>query len=695
VTDTQPRARTALERALAAYPLVAAYVTLLVLYAWQTTRHSTPWLFTDELEWAGKSRGVAHHGVPQLRLHDASFTSLYAYVIAPFWWLGSTDHVYAAIKYANAAIMAASLFPAYALARPFVSRPAAVVCGIATASIPSLAYSSFLIPEPLAYLWSTIALWLIVRALLRPTRATVAVGAVSVLLAPLVRSQLQVLIVAGLIAAGIFAATGPRGRRRIATWTWQERVGAVVLLIGAAVFLGAFANHHSFSWQIGTHYHDRVFTYGLWAFGAFAIGVGVLPAFATIAWLAGTRFAEPAERALASVTIGAIVAFGLYTAVKASYISATFAIRVEERNLIYIAPVVFAVTARWLLTGRARVVPVAVAAACVGYLLWTTPYHNNEKFYSDAPGLSNLQWFNRTWAFTTTDAKRLLFAILVVTVVVAFVKRRAVTVVAALLAVLAVAWNLTGEIAAANASNEFSDSFRGVLPTPPDWIDRATGRARTMFIGRSMQGSNAFWSLEFWNQSIGDVWSVDSTAPGPGPVTTPNYLDTTGAVDPQLPLSWVVASPGVDPAGTLRQTVGGLRLYHVSRPIRIKDAEGLVTPDGWMTNAAWYYHFAPAGRRRGTAVVTMSRSAACGDFAPSRITIRVSRLRIDANGQPAAGKLLAVRHATVHSNPCESKAVRIPVAPPFRIDVSANGTFQPSEFDPRQLSAQVGFGFER
>jgi hypothetical protein len=210
-----------------------------------------------------------------------------------------------------------------------------------------------------------------------------------------------------------------------------------------------------------------------------------------------------------------------------------------------------------------------------------------------------------------------------------------------------------------------------------------------------MQGSNAFWSPEFWNQSIGDVWSVDSTAPGPGPVTTPNYLDTTGAVDPQLPLSWVVASPGVDPAGTLRETVGGLRLYHVTRPIRIKDAEGLVTPDGWMTNAAWYYHFAPAGRRRGTAVVTMSRSAACGDFAPSRITIRVSRLRIDANGQPAAGKLLAVRRATVHSNPCESKAVRIPVAPPFRIDVSADGTFQPSEFDPRQLSAQVGFGFER
>jgi hypothetical protein len=37
--------------------------------------------------------------------------------------------------------------------------------------------------------------------------------------------------------------------------------------------------------------------------------------------------------------------------------------------------------------------------------------------------------------------------------------------------------------------------------------------------------------------------------------------------------------------------------------------------------------------------------------------------------------------------------VRIPVRLPFRIDVTATGTFQPSQYDPRQLSAQIGFGF--
>jgi hypothetical protein len=43
--------RSWLDRAAAAYPLVVAYLFLLVLYGWQTTRHPTPWLFTDELEW--------------------------------------------------------------------------------------------------------------------------------------------------------------------------------------------------------------------------------------------------------------------------------------------------------------------------------------------------------------------------------------------------------------------------------------------------------------------------------------------------------------------------------------------------------------------------------------------------------------------------------------------------------------------
>lgn len=691
--------RSTLDRVLAAYPLVVAYLVLLTLYAWQTTKHSTPWLFTDELEWAGLSRGVAQYGHPQLRFEPQAFNSLYPYLLSPSWWFGSTETAYAVAKYLNAAVMTASLFPAFALARFFVPRWAALACGVATAAIPSLVYTGILIPESLAYFWSTLTLWLIARALVLRTRGAVGVATVAVLLAPLVRQQLQVLILTAFLATAVTAATGRRGRALIGSWSRGERAGAAILCLGAAIWLGALTTHRSYVWQIGTHFHHRMFTYGLWAVGAFAIGVGVLPAFASLAWLFGARFRLPDERALGALLIASVVSFGLYTAVKASYISTTFAIRVEERNLIYISPVVFAVTARWLIAGRARIVPAAFAAAAVAYLLETTPYHNTEHFYSDAPGLSVLQWLNRKpFYFTTDDARRLLFGILIGIVAFAVLRdrmRRVGVAVAGLLAVLVVAWNLTGEIAAANSSNSFSTSFRSVLPTPPDWIDRSTGRAPTIFIGQSLAGSNAFWSLEFWNQSIREVWSVDATAPGPGPTRTPNYLDPSGAVDPQLPLDWVVATPGVDLDGQLVETVGALRLFHVTHPIRVVDAEGGISADAnWMSTSAWYYHFAPRGPVPGNAVVTLSRAAACGDVPPSRITIRVSGLRINSDGQPVAGKLLQARRLTLRSTPCDVRTIRIPTQTPYRIDVSAVGTFQPSQYDPRQLSAQISFGFE-
>jgi hypothetical protein len=702
VASPGPR-RSALDRALAAYPLLIAYLVLLVLYAWETTRHSTPWLFTDELEWAGLSRGVAHHGVPELRLHHAHFTSIYEYMIAPSWWLGATSKAYAAIKYENAAVMTAALFPAYALARLFVTRTASIACGVAAVAIPAVFYTGLIIPEALAYFWSTLALWLLARALLAPSRRSVALAAGAALIAPFVRSELSVLLAAGVLAASLSVATSGRGRRVIGSWSKRERAGALMLLVGFAILLGAFMTQHSYSWQIGTHFHHRAFTYGLWAFGAFTIGVGVAPVFLTLVWLVGARFREADERALAATIVGAVVGFGLYTAVKASYLSTNFAIRVEERNLIYLSPLVFVTSARWLLAGRARAIAVVASAGAVAYLLYSTPYHNNEHFYSDAPGLSVLQWLNRTWYFTTADAHRLMYAILACSILIVVVwdwsqsrggrLRRGHAAVGAILAVAIVGWNLTGEITAADSSNSFSKSFRSVLPTPPSWIDQETGRGRTMFIGQALGNSNAFWSLEFWNQSIGDVWSVDASAPGPGPSTTPNFLDLTGAVDPQLPLNWIVAGPGVDPVGHLTETVGGLRLYRVPHPIRLAAAQGNVSPDGWMATNAWYYRFASPKSGRGTAVVRLTRAAACGAIPPSRITIRVSRLRLNGDSQPVAGQLLALRRVLLRSTPCDTRAVQIPVRPPFRIDVTAVGTFQPSASDLRQLSAQIAFEF--
>src|SRR5262249_3071375 len=191
-------------------------------------------------------------------------------------------------------------------------------------------------------------------------------------------------------------------------WSRGDRIGAGVLVFGLAVFLDVLVAHRSYEWFIGTHFWHRAFTYGLWAFGAFAIGVGVIPVLLALAWGLSARVDRDEERVLVSVLISSVVAFGLYTAVKASYESTIFSIRIWERNLIYLSPVVFVAAARWVVAGRGRLLPVVVAACATGYLIATTPYHAYEHFNSDAPGLAILQWMNRTWSLTIGNLRGLL-----------------------------------------------------------------------------------------------------------------------------------------------------------------------------------------------------------------------------------------------------------------------------------------------
>jgi len=348
------------------------------------------------------------------------------------------------------------------------------------------------------------------------------------------------------------------------------------------------------------------------------------------------------------------------------------------------------------------VLPLVAAAAATAYLLGSTPYHAYEHFYSDAPGLAILQWLNRTWAFTVSDLQWLLFGILAFGILLALaiaahdrttnrVARQAVMALISASAIAVVAWNLTGEVTAANSSNSFAKTIVS-LPSPPDWIDRATGRQRTVFVGQELGNSNAFWSIEFWNQSIQDVFTVDGSSPGLGRTWTPNFADVDGEVSaPRVSDRFGVAPRNITLAGRPVELAGGLQLYELDQPIRITSFTSGISSDGWMGDHSSFVVFGKPNARPGTVLVTASRLASCGEIAPARLTIRLSRLRIDGNEQPAAGRLLAVKRLVVRSNPCEQGAVRIQARPPFRIDVGATGFFRPA--DGRTLSVQIGYAF--
>jgi hypothetical protein len=694
-----------LDRALAAYPVVVAYLVLLILTAWQTTRHATPWNFTDELKWAELSRSVARTGHPQLRMQDAPFDSLYTYFLAPAWLFRSTETAYAVAKYLNAAVVTATLFPAYGLARLFAARRS-VALGVAVcvAAIPAVSYASMLIPEPLAYFWSTLVLWLLARALLRPTRVTIAAAAATLAVAPFVRTELAVLAPAAVIAAVVVAATSARARATRRGWSIGDHIGAALLLVGVGICLHVVLAHRSYTWAIGTHFGDRMLDYGLWAVGAFAIGVGVLPVVVALMWGLSGRIDSLEDRVLLGILLGSALCLGLYTAVKASYISTNFAIRVEERNLIYLAPVVFAVTARWLEQGRARLVSAAAAAAALWYVVDTTPYHMDEHFSVDAPGLTILSWLNRTWSWTPTDARRLLLGILVFTTVLVWARevlarrridldawRRPALAFLALVLAAVGAWNVTAQITAANASNSFARDFDRALPDPPDFVDRIADGERTLFIGQQLGNSNMLWSLEFWNRSIADVWSVDASAPPPGPTTTPNVVRADGTVAPQIPFRWAVAGDDVGIVGRTVTTERGLHVVRVIPPLRLEHEVGGVTPDGWMGDHSWFIRFSGPP---GVATVFVSRRGACGNVPPARLAVGLGGVAIDRNWQPTLGRVSATKRVVVRSTPCDSIPVRFRVRPPFRIDVTAlSGTFRPSQYDQRNLSVQIAYTF--
>ena len=69
------------------------------------------------------------------------------------------------------------------------------------------------------------------------------------------------------------------------------------------------------------------------------------------------------------------------------------------------------------------------------------------------------------------------------------------------------------------------------IPKPNDWVDRAAGDGSVVMLGQRLSDNPlGVPTTEFWNRSIGKVWSVDGTGPGPGDTLTPDLQDVDGTL---------------------------------------------------------------------------------------------------------------------------------------------------------------------
>jgi hypothetical protein len=703
-----------LDRLLAALPLLLPYLVLTIVYGWQASRHGTPWIFGDELEFAQLSRSVAETG--ELARRGQPLTgqfSLYPYLTAPAWFFEDTKTGYEAAKLIGVLGMTLALFPAYALARMVVSRPAALLAALGATMIPAYSYTSILVEEPLAYPWATLCLYLAARWYVAPTRWTFAAAVAAAAVAPLFRDEL---VVAPLILLGVgIVLAWQHPRVRTAWQSWHPAV--FVALAGVLVVAGYFAEQEvtarSVEWQTVTRvFPERLLEYGVWAAGAFTIGIAVLPVVAALVFLVPGR-REQSDRGVDAlrVVLGlSILGFGGYTALKAAYVSTIFADRVSERNLIYLSPLVFAAAAAALERRLISLWALPVAALATLYLLIATPYQMEFHFYYDAPGLGILSRANRDYAWTPEHAETvLLWMLAAATAVVLAVallrsRPRVSLAIGAAAGALVLGWTMTAEFAAATASNSFSRTFLRNLPAPVDWVDNTTGGEPTLYLGQKIADANGVWLHEFWNRSIKRVYSLDGTAPGPGPTVTPSLLNRHGELAGDPGYGFVLAENSIDLVGKILDEKGGWRLYRIDQPLRLRSSQSGIYSDGWVGSqhpadivSAGYNRFETPGNEASTMLVTVSKKGFCGKNVPGKVLIQLGPLALGQQGNGVLQRATETRRWVVNS--CEERTFTLAAPPPpFHVEVTIDGTFVPHELDPslserRRLGAMVAFSW--
>jgi hypothetical protein len=717
---TSVRARTdLLARVQPAIPLLVVYFALAALYAWQASERPVPTIFTDESELGQLSRSIAETGEPARRGIPYGPTSLIAYFLAPVWWLGSTTASYETAKLLLVLAMTATVFPAFALARLVVPYWYAVGVAAGSVAVPALAYAPILVEEPLAYPLATLSLWLIARALVRPTWRGLALAAAASGVAALTRTQLSILFVvlgSGLLWLAWDSDAGRRWRSEWSRWDW---VGAITLAIGSAFVFAATVSAFSVSWRDTTiYYKDRVWEHATWATGALAIGMGVLPLLVGLAALARPKHEprDPRTRAFVVTSVAAIVTFVWYAGIKGAYISTIFSTLVVERNLIYLCPVLLAATALAFVRGLGRWWAVAGAAAVTLYVVAGTPLRLDQYPYYEAHGLSIAALANRelSWPEGRIETALLVVTFIAIAVAVALrvlpLRSRVFAAVAAAAGAAVLAWSLTTEVYAYRAERGLSQRIAGRLPEPYDWVDRVTGGEPVVVLGQQISDPTGIQLTEFFNTSIRKLWSLDGTiSTAGGPILTPDLGATDGTLTPNPGAEYVLALNGVEVNAPVVVRRGGDVLYRIGgQPIRLRAALTGIESDGWMIGSsenkiarASYTRYDVSRDGPGFALVTFSRVEWCPTpkhLGEGRATLRIGPVAIGSDKQPMIREVTATRSVPVKN--CVSDGVPLPVPDePWRVEIEIAPTFVPNELDPnsserRHLGAVVFARFQ-
>jgi hypothetical protein len=624
-------------------------------------RIPTPWIMVDELVYSELAKSLAAHGQFLVRgVPSNGYGFVYPVLIAPaFRLFGSVPRAYAVAKDINAVVMSLAAVPAYFLARRLVAPGPALVAAVLSLLIPSLLYTGMLMTENPFYPLFLLVSLLLVITLERPTplRQVLLLAMCGVGFAT--RAQAIAFVPAVLVAPILHGWIERDLKARLRRFTTLYGIvgGAAVLALLATLargrspleLLGAYRAATSSGYTLGGVLH-----YLLWHVAELDLVVGIVPLAALLTlWLA-PRSASPAARAYAAATLPLVVFFIVEVAAFAS----TESFRIEERNDFYLVPlmlIALVALASDHVVSRARR-PVLAAALVAGALPVAVPFAKfvNPSTVSDTFGLLPWWWLQDQGIHFGPLRLVALGGGLVAGAAFVVSPRRFALGFSALVAVYFVCSSLVVENGRHGIHQTAVGSlWAGIRVAHPDWIDRAVGRdASVAFVWHYTGETRPLWNNEFFNRSIGDVYTVNGPDPADGglpdtPVRERHdgtlVSSTGGAPRVRYAVSYT------DLAGTpvARDSQIGLVLYRVNGPLVV-----LTRITGIYANDTW------AGRR-----VTYRRLRCSGGHLAVRLG---TDEHLFSTAQTVTATVAGNVVARIRIPPSEQPTLRVPLRPDAR-----------------------------
>ncbi len=711
------RAPLAVPLGVAALALAAAVVRL-----WLAGKIVTPWIMVDELIYSELAKSFAESGEFLVREQPAGlYAVLYPLLLSPAWLADSMTTTYSLAKAVNVAAMTLAVVPVYLWARKLVSFPFALVAVALTLVMPSFAYTGTLMTENAFFPAFLAAAFAIALTLERPTlaRQALALGAVALTASARLQGLVLLLVFATAVALKLLfdlRAERPARRARFLAGEFRRylpSVGAVAVLAAGYVIvkvvegtpvtsgLGAYGGVTAVDYDISSA--------GRWILlhaAELTLSVAVVPLSALIV-LVGLALTSSAGMTTAERAFVALAASSVFwLVVQVGVFASRFTLRINERYLFGLAPLLFLALAVWL-SRRSPRPPLLTAFAAVApaALLVALPLGDviNASVLSDAFALIPLLRLSQLVSGGLETVKVLLvLGGLAAAVAFAVLPRRlgafALPAGVATFLVLS-SYSVFGSVR--DYSRSLDVATRGAATS---WVDeRLVDGAEAAYVynavGDASYESAVLWQTEFWNRGVGSVYRLGLPAFGPLHEDEARLDRATGRIvvrsgrrgrEPRH----AVAAPNLALAGDAVARSEGLRLYRLDPPFRLAELTEGVYADGWMAGEAAYSRYAASAPRPAAVDVTLSRRAWGGPDVPSRVRIEVGKPV--ATGQDVGlANVRARRTSTLRALRQKVFTMTTP-APPFRVEVHVTPTFSPARFghaDTRQLGAQVSFRF--